>query len=265
VADVGGAADRRPHSSHDADVRGEIATFICWCFGATWALHGLLVLTSEPYSLDSPVVAALYLPGLLAPSVAAFAIEARRRGSEGVRQLAVSGRPSTAPRTRLLVAVAAPLGMTAAALTLSSSGTFLGMEPVLVIGQVWVVVGEEYGWRGWLWPRAVARFGAVLGTVFVTVVWGLWHAPMFAVMSSPQSSYGAFAFAANIAAWGSIHGALQLGARSVFTAMVFHAASNIAVSAVAIEGSVLPAVHLGTAVFALVYLHVRAASMAVDK
>ena len=49
----------------------EVATFLGLTFGATWSLHGALALTSEPFSLETPTTALLYLPGLLAPSAAA--------------------------------------------------------------------------------------------------------------------------------------------------------------------------------------------------
>jgi membrane protease YdiL (CAAX protease family) len=40
-------------------------------------------------------------------------------------------------------------------------------------------LGEEVGWRGLLQRRAEKRWGAVRASLWVGVVWALWHVPMF--------------------------------------------------------------------------------------
>lgn len=37
--------------------------------------------------------------------------------------------------------------------------------------------GEEWGWRGWMLPRLVSRWGVTGGLVVSGVIWGLWHFP----------------------------------------------------------------------------------------
>jgi len=41
-----------------------------------------------------------------------------------------------------------------------------------------LAVGEEIGWRGYLQPRLVARFGPLRGLAILGLVWALWHVPM---------------------------------------------------------------------------------------
>lgn len=38
--------------------------------------------------------------------------------------------------------------------------------------------GEEYGWRYFLQPLLMKRFGKRIGVLLVGVLWGLWHAPL---------------------------------------------------------------------------------------
>lgn len=42
------------------------------------------------------------------------------------------------------------------------------------------MLGEELGWRGYLWGR-IAHWPAVRRIAFTGVVWGLWHAPLIAI------------------------------------------------------------------------------------
>jgi membrane protease YdiL (CAAX protease family) len=41
-----------------------------------------------------------------------------------------------------------------------------------------LALGEEIGWRGFLYPRLRAKLGDTLAVVAVGVIWGVWHAPL---------------------------------------------------------------------------------------
>jgi membrane protease YdiL (CAAX protease family) len=36
-------------------------------------------------------------------------------------------------------------------------------------------LGEEFGWRGFAYPKMAARFGLVRGSLLLGLVWGVWH------------------------------------------------------------------------------------------
>ncbi len=52
-------------------------------------------------------------------------------------------------------------------------------------------LGEELGWRGFLLPRLQARHTALVASIIVGIVWGLWHVPLFMVEGmSPTYEFG---------------------------------------------------------------------------
>ncbi len=42
-------------------------------------------------------------------------------------------------------------------------------------------LGEEPGWRGFALPRWQQRFGPLVGTLILGMLWGLWHLPLFLI------------------------------------------------------------------------------------
>ncbi len=41
-----------------------------------------------------------------------------------------------------------------------------------------LALGEEIGWRGFLYPRLRAKLGDTLAVVVLGIIWGVWHAPL---------------------------------------------------------------------------------------
>ncbi|MCH5325129.1 MAG: CPBP family intramembrane metalloprotease [Eubacterium sp.] len=43
---------------------------------------------------------------------------------------------------------------------------------------MFMAMGEEVGWRGFLYPQLKAKFGKRKGLIFGGVIWGIWHWPL---------------------------------------------------------------------------------------
>jgi membrane protease YdiL (CAAX protease family) len=53
-------------------------------------------------------------------------------------------------------------------------------------------VAEEAGWRGWLLPWLLPRFSPLAAASLVSVVWALWHLPMFFLIKSYRDAGAGF-------------------------------------------------------------------------
>lgn len=99
---------------------------------------------------------------------------------QGDRQSARSGLPLlfTAP---LVIALCAG---TYAIVTrdghFTSPGTLRHSGPLIVAAQFIGACGEEIGWRCFLRPLLRTRFGALVSSVAVGLLWGVWHVQVFA-------------------------------------------------------------------------------------
>lgn len=60
---------------------------------------------------------------------------------------------------------------------LISSASALTYAPVL---NTFLAVGEESGWRGFLYPKLKDYYGKTKGSILGGVIWGIWHWPLIA-------------------------------------------------------------------------------------
>lgn len=215
------------------DPLAELIGFIALTVGATAALHLSIRLLGLPFSLDpaSPALY-LYLAGLAVPS--AVALLMRPKGTRGAfcrSVLALRGSPAT-----YAVAIFAQVGIVLLAwvmLIASGEQAAPGLSPdplffLLVAGQIWVVLGEEPGWRGFALPRLESLLSPRLATLTLGLIWGAWHTPMFFVANSLQGGASPWLFASSIFAWSAVHTALYHRAGpSVVPNMLFHACANV--------------------------------------
>ena len=86
--------------------------------------------------------------------------------------------------------------------------------------------GEEVGWRGYVLPRLQAKYNALVSSLIVGVIWGLWHIPKFLAPGN-TSPFGWFMI--KVIADAVLYTWLYNNTKgSLLLATLFHAAGNTA-------------------------------------
>jgi len=61
--------------------------------------------------------------------------------------------------------------------------------PMILMLTIAAGMGEEFGWRGYAMPRLQARYNALVASIIVGVIHGIWHIPLFLVEGTTQYSW----------------------------------------------------------------------------
>ncbi len=116
-----------------------------WVLAAWFGFAVLAVLGAAVYFLLFPKA---FDPG--------FGFLAAQLGEEGLRQMEAQG-------------------LTLETLVLIQLVEALTYAPLI---NTFAALGEEVGWRGFLYPRLKARFGTAKGRLLGGAIWGVWHWPV---------------------------------------------------------------------------------------
>ncbi len=118
-------------------------------------------------------------------------------------------------------------------------GTFVVGVPLLlsvgVLATVTWALGEELGWRGFLFPRLVSRFGFNIGCLITGLIWAAWHYPDLLWGHYNAGTNPVFAlvcFTAGVVASAFISGWLRMRSQSIWPSVLVHASHNLFVQGI---------------------------------
>jgi len=208
-------------------------------YAFTWIFHGAISILHLPFttSLRSPGCV-LYMLGIGGPLVSSAILTIKSSGLAGLCGLLSSTMIWRFSPIWYLFAVL-PIG-TIYLISTGLNTLFGGEAPKrllnrpshrirpAIMGQIWVVVGEEFGWRGFALPRLYEMFGWLGSGLILGIIWAVWHLPLFFVRGSNQYGSSLTRYVLVITMWSVFMTMLySRTGGSVLICMIFHAASNV--------------------------------------
>lgn len=223
--------------------RQSIRLFIALALGFSvlyWGLFGLHRRGLLPFDPASDLMGALRGYG---PTLAALLTAAVIYGRDGLSALRMRATLWRIPAWLLALATFGPmLGSLALLLVIHTAGVDLvptsehvPLPKLFVIFIIFAIVdgpvGEEIGWRGFLLPRLLERYGLIYASTLLGIVWFLWHIPLYAATGKVELNFAfVFSYALNNVALSFLHTWFFLrSGGSAFLAIIFHTACNYAV------------------------------------
>ena len=85
---------------------------------------------------------------------------------------------------------------------------------------------EEAGWRYIFQPELEKKYSFMASTVIVSVVWWLWHLPLFHILGTAQYGQNYFAFGVNVLGMSFALASIRKSTGSVWLCVLFHCMIN---------------------------------------
>jgi membrane protease YdiL (CAAX protease family) len=188
--------------------------------------------------VGGPELGALYIALFtVTPIVSASILTFRSRESQGLKDLLgriFDFKRIANPRWYVAILFISPFVFLLSLVGVVLSGAPIppAMSPLVALPIVFpffflLAAGEEVGWMGYAFERMQARASALWAALALGTIWALWHVPFFVFMMPDPLMLAAELFtlvgARVLVAW-----IFNNTGRSVFAAILFHAADNIA-------------------------------------
>ncbi len=226
----GGGLDASPFGGQQAFRSSSTALFFIIAFALTWGMDLPMVVALLKQESPAPVAFLLGGFGSLGPALAALLLTLGNR--EAMR--GVFGRWRTNPIWILVgLLSSAALHLPATLIEVGLGGEpaqwfYPPVRPEHFAAMVMFSFGEEFGWRGYAYPRLASRYGPVVGCLILGTLWTLWHVGMWTTSEGPpgllQLGLGVVEFSAAslVFAW-----VFEKSNRSIAVAIALHASAHL--------------------------------------
>jgi len=118
-----------------------------------------------------------------------------------------------------------------------SNFKFSYLFPLIFINLLMGPLGEELGWRAFLYPVVKDKYGWMASALIVGAIWTLWHAPLW-FLDSPQSKIPFWAFSINVILLSILMSIIYNHSQgSIIAIILLHLTFNVSLGAIDILGS----------------------------
>lgn len=217
--------------------------FFIITFGFSWLFWLFPVLASRGFfALPLPNMVWVIL-GAHGPLFASVILTSKSGGWAAVKQLLRSGFNLRMALRWWLIILIIPFVLTGLAVWVNVAfnnfqpDTTMLAQPLMIVPTFLIMFflggsfQEEFGWRGYALPRLLALSNPLLASLFLGVIWGVWHLPLFYIPGVSQSFMPFGIFWLLTIAFSIVFTWFFLGTnRNLFSALLFHTAINTSLS-----------------------------------
>lgn len=192
--------------------------YLAWTFGWTWGCWGLIFLFGK-----SPIAQIGNVLWFLGPAIGAIIV--LKIPLKAIPKWLFYGKKGTW-LLLLLFSVLLTVVDSVVASGRLVEGALTNLPFMVVLLTVFSGSHEELGWRGFLQPALEKKFPFPLATVFLGIIWGIWHFPLWVIDRGGSLPYFAIQCLTCVLISFAYAG-LYKATRSIIACHIFHTVSNL--------------------------------------
>lgn len=113
--------------------------------------------------------------------------------------------------------------------------TFIIMIPMMIVGGGL----EEAGWRYILQPELEKKYKYIISTMIVSIIWWLWHLPLFFIQGVSQYGKNYFVFGLSVLGISFTLASIKKNTKSVWLCVLFHSIYNALLGIYIVKDSII--------------------------
>lgn len=208
----------------------EIRRYMIYTFSFSWFFWGIAILLTQTRIalFGNPLMLIPYMLGGLSPAICEIYIKKKYSTKEEFRAFF---KNIINPRHNIVWYILIILTAFTSCFLPTLFGGAKMVQPLYMAFLEFplMVIGgglEEIGWRGFLQPTLQKKIPAVASTLMVSVIWAVWHVPLWFIVGTNQTSMNFISFLITAMALSFVLAALYNSTQSIFLCIVMHAFIN---------------------------------------
>lgn len=215
----------------------KLAKYLLISFIISWVMWGALALATiiTHIRYGHPIFMTLFIVGGLGPTIGALLSMLPGKDKSGYRSFIKQIFRAKVNVLWYLFVIIVPFALFSISFVINictvRTETQLFSKPLYylipaIVSNILFGGLEEIGWRGVLLPQLMKKFPIIVSTLFTSLIWSLWHLPLWLINSSPQQNINPFIFIILGLCFSLILTVIYSNTKSIFLCILTHSLFN---------------------------------------
>lgn len=213
-----------------------VKKYLILTFSITYLSWGVIAVYTQLKNIhfgSSLILFSLYIIGVIGPAIAGIIASKMADSKEDFREFLKSCYQPPKKVTWYIFMAVMVLILSLLPYLVSGGEQIASVQSILLQLPLFILIGglEEIGWRGFMLRELTKRMPALTSTLLVSVVWILWHLPLFFMIGTYQNQYlNIPAFSVSVISFSFLLSTIYYKTNSIFLCIMAHALCNSALN-----------------------------------